>query len=222
MSYFEKRESKSKYKYQIEPTESFGVIHNCAGCGRKERFINTGRFRVNANGNRLDVWLIYQCEKCKHTLNLSIYERVDRKKIPTEDYQLFLKNDEVLAERFGMDSAFFKKNRVEVDWDKVSLSVKAIQNNKLVVGEQEQSEAHVGTTVCAGKLIDTEENVVGEVLDCVSGDMIIIHNPHGIHIRPEKLAGMILNMSRSTVKRMLDRKEIILSQKGFDIEITVC
>lgn len=192
-----------KIEYRIEPEESFGVIHNCAGCGRKEHFINTGRFRVNANGNRLDVWLIYQCEKCKHTLNLSIYERVDRRKIPTDEYQLFLKNDEALAEQYGMDRMFFQRNRAEVDWENVSFSVKAIQNDKAVAEEQEQSEIHVESTGYTGKTI-------------------IIHNPHGLHIRPEKLAGMIMNLSRSTVKKMIDRKEIILSQKGFDIEITVC
>lgn len=175
-----------KIEYRIEPEQSFGVIHNCAGCGKKERFINTGRFRVNANGNRLDVWLIYQCEKCKHTLNLSIYERVDRRKIPTDEYQLFLKNDEALAEQYGMDRMFFQRNRAEVDWKNVSFSVKPIQNGK------------------------ADEKT------------IIIHNPHGVLIRPEKLAGMIMNMSRSMVRKMIDRKEIILIRKGFDIEITVC
>lgn len=183
MSYLEKMECKNEYR--IEPEESFTVIHNCAGCGHKERFINTKRFRVNANGNRLDVWLIYQCEKCKHTLNLSIYERVDRKKVPTEEYQLFLKNDEALAEQYGMDNAFFKRNRAEVDWDHVLYSVKAV------------------STLAA-------ENV------------IIIHNPHGVRIRPEKLVSIIMNVSRSMVIRMLDHKEIILCQKGLDLEITIC
>ena len=64
-----------KIEYEIIPKESFMVIRNCSGCGRKSYFKNTKRFRVNANGNKLDVWLIYQCEKCRHTLNLTIYER---------------------------------------------------------------------------------------------------------------------------------------------------
>ncbi|HAH17569.1 MAG TPA: hypothetical protein DCL29_00905 [Eubacterium sp.] len=30
-------------------------------------FVNSKRFRVNANGNSVDVWLIYRCKKCKHS-----------------------------------------------------------------------------------------------------------------------------------------------------------
>jgi len=31
------------------------IIHKCSGCKRKMHFVNTGKFRVNANGNRVDV-----------------------------------------------------------------------------------------------------------------------------------------------------------------------
>ena len=61
------------------------VLSPCGGDGaffKKMTFISTRRFRVNANKNKLDVWLIYQCKKCKHTLNIPIYERVSPQKIP--------------------------------------------------------------------------------------------------------------------------------------------
>ena len=45
------------------------------------------KFRVNANGNILDIWLIYQCVECKHTLNLAIYERKKASSITKEEYQ---------------------------------------------------------------------------------------------------------------------------------------
>ena len=83
----------TKIEYEIIPTESFSVIRNCSGCGIKMHYINTKRFRVNANGNKLDVWLIYQCEKCKHTLNLTIYERRTATSIPKEEYQRLLGNN---------------------------------------------------------------------------------------------------------------------------------
>ena len=51
------------------------VLHRCGGCGKKQPFVNTGKFRVNANGSRLDVWLIFRCSKCKHSWNLTVYER---------------------------------------------------------------------------------------------------------------------------------------------------
>lgn len=106
-----------KIEYKNVPAESFAVIRKCSGCGKKVHYVNTKRFRVNANGNRLDVWLIYQCEKCKHTLNLTIYERRKPSSVPEEEYQRFLDNDEALAEEYGRNVAFLKKNKVEVKRD---------------------------------------------------------------------------------------------------------
>ncbi len=97
------------------PTDkSFKILYSCGGCKRKTQFVNTKRFRVNANGNKLDVWLIYQCEKCKHTKNLTIYERRKPGKILPEEYERFLANDEELAEEYGQDSNFFARNKVEI------------------------------------------------------------------------------------------------------------
>lgn len=89
------------------------VFYKCSGCGKKMQFVNSGRFRVNANGNCVDVWLIYRCIKCKHSLNLTIYERRKPNRIPQGEYQMFLQNDEGLAESYGNDKAFLKRNRVE-------------------------------------------------------------------------------------------------------------
>ena len=86
-----------KLEYEIVPDESFSVVRNCSSCGRKTNFINTKKFRVNENENKLDVWLIYQCENCKHSYNLSIYERKSPSLIPKSQYERFLSNDELLA-----------------------------------------------------------------------------------------------------------------------------
>ena len=114
MSYLKKME------YEIVPKDSFWVIRNCPKCGRKTYFKNTKKFRINANGNKLDVWLIYQCEECKHTLNISIYERRKVSSIPKEEYQCFLDNDERFAEMHGKNMQLFRKNKAAIDFQKVS------------------------------------------------------------------------------------------------------
>lgn len=105
-----------KTEYEIVPKNSFTVIRNCSGCGRKTSFQNTGKFRVNANGNKLDIWLIYQCENCRHTYNLTIYERTKATSVPKQEYKRFLDNDELLAETYGKNLQFFKKNKAEVNF----------------------------------------------------------------------------------------------------------
>lgn len=94
---------------------SIKVYHRCGGCGKKQEFINSRKFRVNANGNRVDVWLIYRCKKCKHSWNLTIYERVRPSKIAPEDYIRFLENDWELALAYGQDLSFLKKNHAEYE-----------------------------------------------------------------------------------------------------------
>ena len=90
------------------------VYHRCGGCGKKQEFINSGKFRVNANGNKVDVWLIYRCRKCKHSWNMVIYERVRPQKIPRKLYDLFLCNDEDTACMYGNDISFLRRNNAEI------------------------------------------------------------------------------------------------------------
>ena len=93
--------------------DSIKVYHRCGGCGKKQAFINSGKFRVNANGNRVDVWLIYRCKKCKHSWNLAIYERMRPSKIKKDDYELFMENDYELVSKYGNDIDFLKRNNAE-------------------------------------------------------------------------------------------------------------
>ncbi len=90
------------------------VYHRCGGCGKRQEFINSGRFRINANGNRIDVWLIYRCKKCKHSWNLTIYERRKPSRINRDEYVLFMENDAGLATKYGNDIEFLKRNHAEL------------------------------------------------------------------------------------------------------------
>lgn len=174
-----------KIEYEMIPGDSFSVIRGCAKCGRKTHFVNTGKFRVNANGNQLDVWLIYQCEECKHTLNLAIYERQKVSSIPKEEYQRFLDNDEELALRYGADMRLFQKNKAEVDVERVSVTFTTLR--------------------------ETEEN--GESSRLGNKVMITIYNPLGLKIRLEKQIAMVLGLSRSQVKRMFETGELELKEQ---------
>lgn len=149
-----------KIEYRVVPDQSFDIIYSCSGCGCKTNFKNTNRFRVNANGNKLDVWLIYQCSKCKHTKNLAIYERQNPARIPPEEYQLFLANNEELALEYGTNYSFFRKNQVEVD-------------NENIFYHYENEKAEQELTFCEGDRIVIEnpyslrirpEKIAAEVL----------------------------------------------------------
>lgn len=127
-----------KIEYEIVLKDSFLIIRNCPKCGRKSHYINTKKFRVNANGNKLDIWLIYQCAECKHTLNLAIYERKKASSITKEEYQCFLDNDGQLAERYGKDMQLFRTNKADIDFDRLHYGVIKLHETKEISGFGEQ------------------------------------------------------------------------------------
>ena len=47
----------------------------CSRCGEARRFRSSDKIRVNANGKRVDAWLIYKCTACGGTWNRPILER---------------------------------------------------------------------------------------------------------------------------------------------------
>ena len=48
----------------------------CVDCRSGSATTGEGRFRVNANGNLLDVWLLVSCVSCDRTGKLTVHERV--------------------------------------------------------------------------------------------------------------------------------------------------
>jgi hypothetical protein len=47
----------------------------CSCCGGLKPFQSSGKIRLNANGKKLDAWLIYKCLACDKSWNRPIFER---------------------------------------------------------------------------------------------------------------------------------------------------
>ncbi|KZK91894.1 hypothetical protein PsAD46_01421 [Pseudovibrio sp. Ad46] len=70
-----------KYVWTLQPENPPHPIIPCKNCGVLKPFKPSGKFRLNANGTRLDAWLIYKCMTCDATWNRPIFERRNRKQI---------------------------------------------------------------------------------------------------------------------------------------------
>lgn len=110
-------------QWTIIPQNTPAVIRQCSQCGEKQDFISSGKFRVNANGSQLDVWLIYQCGICQKTWNMEILSRVSPKSIPPETYQGFLENSRALAEYYAFDMNTQKKNKAVLNESSVEYDI---------------------------------------------------------------------------------------------------
>lgn len=62
--------------WRVEALALPSLLLACARCARTSSFVCTERFRVNANGGRLDVWLLYRCPACDETHKQRVLRRV--------------------------------------------------------------------------------------------------------------------------------------------------
>lgn len=100
--------------WTIRPLSAFRIKRNCPKCNCKTDYVSTENFRINANGKCVDVWLVYQCEHCRSTYNLSVYERIRPERLAPGIYGQLMENDSQLALKLGVDRALFERNRAVI------------------------------------------------------------------------------------------------------------
>lgn len=110
-------------RWKVIPINEPNVIRNCSKCGGKAHFENSKKFRVNANQSKLDVWLIYQCKKCKTTWNMTILSRVNPKEIPNNQYKWFIDNDKELARFYAFDVDTHRRNGSILDYHEIEYTI---------------------------------------------------------------------------------------------------
>jgi hypothetical protein len=62
--------------FRVVPTGAPEVVRHCPRCGGGQPFRSSDRFRVNAQKQRLDVWLVRWCGGCGATWNQPVHDRV--------------------------------------------------------------------------------------------------------------------------------------------------
>jgi len=88
-------------EWKIVASDRPGIIRPCGRCGAVRTFVATGKFRLNANGARLDAWLIYACTSCGKRWNRTIFERRSVKSLEHGYLEALQQNDAVLANRLA-------------------------------------------------------------------------------------------------------------------------
>lgn len=78
---------------------------SCSRCDSVNPFRCSGKFRLNANGKRLDAWLIYRCVVCDETWNRPLFERRQVKEIEPGLLKALEANDRDCVRRFAFDVA---------------------------------------------------------------------------------------------------------------------
>lgn len=87
----------------------------CSGCGCLKPFRSSGKIRLNANGKRLDAWLVYKCVDCDKTWNRALFERKVVHEISPSTLEALQHSDPhwVRAREFDLDGLKRKVRRVD-------------------------------------------------------------------------------------------------------------
>lgn len=108
--------------WQVRPHTPPPVARHCRRCG-PSRFLSTEKFRVNAQKKTLDIWLIWQCERCGQTWNMEILSRVARQALAPAQLRAYMENDQALAFQCAFDPALHRKNGSQPCWEAVDFTV---------------------------------------------------------------------------------------------------
>ncbi|WP_231618678.1 DUF1062 domain-containing protein [Nonomuraea sp. SBT364] len=88
----------------------------CVDCPSESATTGAGRFRVNANGKLLHVWLLVRCVSCDRTSKLAVHERVPVRAIDPATLDGYHDNDQELVASRLLDPLIARRNRFSLDW----------------------------------------------------------------------------------------------------------
>jgi hypothetical protein len=94
-----------RVQWTIIPATAPEAWLNCSRCRGATRFRSSGRIRLNANGKRLDAWLIYRCTSCDSTWNRPILERRPVATIEPRLLAALQANDADLSRRLAFETS---------------------------------------------------------------------------------------------------------------------
>jgi hypothetical protein len=95
--------------WRILPLRTPHTVRACPRCGGPRAFASSDRFRINASGRKLDVWLVYRCAVCDLTWNLTIVERATPETIGAAQLAAYSRNDTALAWSCAFDAALLRR-----------------------------------------------------------------------------------------------------------------
>ena len=124
-----------RVQWTITPANAPEPWLNCSRCRDTTRFRANGKIRVNANGKRLDAWLIYKCTSCDNTWNRPILERRHVSTIEPQLLASLQANDPELSRRLAFEK-WRRKLKVE-HFDDVRVRKIVVSENTQPVGRLE-------------------------------------------------------------------------------------
>ena len=102
-------------KWTIIAQEPPRPMLHCRRCGGTRSFRSGGKVRVNANGKRVDAWLVYRCTSCDGTWNRPILERRLVQSIDPSLLASLTANDPDVVAAIALDTGDLRRGTPEIE-----------------------------------------------------------------------------------------------------------
>lgn len=182
------------------------IVRPCVDCSGT-RHQPSGKFRVNANGKLLDVWLLLCCATCGRTSKVPVHERVHVNSLDGARRVAYEANDLATVRELTMSASLAAKNGYRLDWDGTWELETDTPFDLLVPDAADGSDD------------SRDSNTVASIKVLISFDL-------PAPIRVERLLMLGLGLSRTKVRRMASLGHIRLpvavdAKMHQDFEFTV-
>jgi hypothetical protein len=163
---------------RIMPDNTPMIIRHCSKCNKNMPFYCSEKFRINSNGAKVDIWLIYKCEKCDTTWKLTISKGVKPCDLPPGKFEKYINNAAALAWEYAFDRGFLKQQSCKINYAHINYSVEGSETinqefpllihlkstytfdlklSKFLTGVFNISTSQLKTLVSIGKITTTPE-----------------------------------------------------------------
>lgn len=96
-------------QWTLTPAHPPRPLRHCATCGTTKPFISSGKVRLNANGRKLDAWLIYRCADCETSWLRRLLDRCPVDRIPKAELEAMEQSATAWVHGHEFDLAALKK-----------------------------------------------------------------------------------------------------------------
>lgn len=103
-------------EWTIIPIATPKPIRHCSSCAKQQPFVSSGKIRLNANGKKLDAWLIYKCQVCDQTWNRPILDRHPVSRLEPAELDAMQQSLPSFVAQYEFDVANLKHQSSRVDF----------------------------------------------------------------------------------------------------------
>jgi hypothetical protein len=187
--------------WTVEPTTPPQPWKHCSSCGDVRPFLSSGKIRLNANGRKLDAWLIYKCAACERTWNRPIAARLAVASISEADLQAMQRSDScwVRVQEFDLSSLRRYCDRIELP-SEVSIAKTSLDR---MIGSWSAIVLTIDALRPTGQRLD---RLLATELKVSRSSLVSMHRAGALQIEPASCAGLKKLVSGSLAVRFVASK----------------